>query len=134
MKQLKIEFPHDLIGMASSGLCLTHCLATPFLFAVHAEIRIHQEPHLQWWNLLDSIFLVISFFAVWRSGRTTSKPWLRWSLWISWSLLVLVILNEKLSLFLLVEEAIYIPSISLILFHLYNRKYCKCQKETCCAR
>ncbi|WP_350288640.1 MerC domain-containing protein [uncultured Croceitalea sp.] len=120
------------IGAIASVLCLIHCLATPFIFLVQAGVLAFENSHQQWWGLLDLVFLVISLLAVWRSGKTTSKPSLGLALWISWIFLAFIVLNEKLTLFQLPEETIYFPSLALVFFHLYNKKYCKCKGEECC--
>lgn len=124
MSTLRLISKSDLIGSSASFLCLIHCIATPFLFVAQAEISGHAEAHPMWWGLMDIVFLVISYFAVWWSGQTTTKPWIRYSLWISWIVLTMIILNEKLSVVELPEAIIYVPAISLIVLHLYNRKYC----------
>lgn len=120
------------IGIIASVLCLIHCLATPFIFVVQAGVLAYENSHRQLWGLLDLVFLIVSLLAVWWSGKTTSKPWIRLTLWISWIFLVFIVLNEKLTLFQLAEEAIYIPSLALVLLHLYNKKYCKCKGDECC--
>ena len=119
----------DLIGTAASTLCLIHCLATPFLFILPTAFAGHGEGFPLWWGVLDLVFLVISFFAVWWSGKTTSRAWIRTSLWVCWAALTFIILNEKLEALPLSEAAIYIPSLGLIGLHLYNRKYCQCADE-----
>ena len=120
----------NLIGAWASALCLIHCLTTPLLFVVQAGLVSHP----QWWGFLDVLFLAISLFAIYYSSKTTTKNWMRFALWTSWLFLTLIVLNEKLSLFPLVEEAIYIPSVALVFFHLYNRKYCQCEDEECCSQ
>ena len=124
MNTLRLISKSDLIGSSASFLCLIHCIATPFLFVAQAEISGHAEAHPMWWGLLDIVFLVISYFAVWWSGQTTTKSSIRYALWISWVVLTIIVLNEKLSIVELPETAIYLPAVSLIVLHLYNRKYC----------
>lgn len=134
MKTITITQKSDIIGSLASGLCLIHCLATPFLFAAHAN-HIHEHHHHShpfWWGLLDILFIGISFFAVLWSVRNTSSNWMKFALWISWSLLAFVILNEKLQLVFIPELFIFVPSILLVVFHLYNKKYCQCNNEDCC--
>lgn len=133
MAILQITSKSDMIGAMASSLCLVHCLATPFLFVAHAGLANHGENHPFWWGLLDVIFLVISFAAVWWTGKTTSKKWMRNSLWVSWTILALIVLNEKLSFLPILEEAIYAPTIALVFLHLYNRRYCHCGDDHCCA-
>lgn len=122
----------DSFGAIASGLCLLHCIATPILFAIQ-PMATHVEEAPIWWKSLDYIFLLLSFFAVYWSAKNSSKNWMKYALWTSWILLTLAILNEKLELFHLGELVVYIPAISLIGLHLYNRKYCQCADETCCA-
>ena len=124
MNTFRLTSKSDIIGSKASFLCLVHCVATPFLFVAQAEILGQGEAHPIWWGLLDVFFLIISYFAVWWSGQTTTKPWIRSALWISWIILAVIVLNEKLSVVPLPEVAIYFPAISLIVLHLYNRNYC----------
>lgn len=122
----------DFVGAFASGLCLVHCVAAPFLFVAHAGVAAYGDAHPLWWGFLDMVFLGISLAAVWWSARTTSKKWMRNALWISWSLLAIIVFNEKLSLFPLMEQAIYAPTIALIFLHIQNRKYCTCADAQCC--
>ncbi|MEO0571655.1 MAG: MerC domain-containing protein [Bacteroidota bacterium] len=124
MNTFRLISKSDIIGSTASFLCLVHCLVTPLLFVAQAEILGHGEAHPMWWGLLDVFFLVISYFAVWWSGQTTTKSWIRYALWISWIVLTVIVLNEKLAVVPLPESAIYMPALSLIVLHLYNRKYC----------
>lgn len=133
MNTLQLNAKSDLTGTLASALCLIHCIATPFIFVANAGVSEHIESHPQWWGILDIFFLAISFIAVWWSGKTTSKKTIGLGLWFSWLVLASIVINEKLSLFPLEEGAIYLPSISLIVLHLYNRKYCRCEDEKCCA-
>lgn len=121
----------DSIGAMASSLCLLHCIATPLLFAIQ-PISIHTEVTPVWWKSLDYIFLLFSFFAVFRSTKSSSKIWMKYALWISWIILTLAILNEKMELLHLGELLIYIPAIALVFLHLYNSKYCQCVDENCC--
>lgn len=133
MNVLQLKRKSDFIGISASTLCLIHCVATPFLFVAQAEI-LESSGTTQpfWWGLLDVIFLLVSYFAVWWSAVNTSKKWVANALWICWGILTLIVVNEKLSLFELPEQAIYIPTIGLIFFHLYNRKYGNhCEEDSC---
>ena len=86
-----------------------------------------------WWSFIDVVLLVVSFFAVFWAAKNTSKHWMKISLYSSWSLLALIILNEQLHVIHLTEYLIYIPAVALIGLHLYNRKYCQCAGDHCCA-
>ncbi|MEM1000261.1 MAG: MerC domain-containing protein [Bacteroidota bacterium] len=128
----------DTWGALASGLCLIHCVATPFIFIAHAGAHEHGHEHGHahasplWWGTIDIIFLAVSLLAVAWSARNTSKNWMRYALIGSWLGLALVIINEKVGLLHLPEEAIYLPALALVGLHLYNRRYCQCDEEECC--
>ena len=129
MTQIKSINPSsnsDIIGAAASSLCLIHCLATPLLFVAHTNVSYLAASKPQWWGILDYVFLFISLIAIIWSSKNTSKKWIGRALWVSWLVLTVIIINEKLALFTLIEEAVYIPTLALVFFHLYNRKYCNC--------
>lgn len=131
MKTSTITSKYDTIGALASGLCLIHCLATPLLFVAKSCSATCCSGAPSWWSFLDFAFLVISFFAVYRSAASTLKPWISKVLWISWTLLLLVILNEQIGWIHLPEYTIYIPALTLIVTHIYNLKYCQCEGEYC---
>ncbi|UJH67190.1 MerC domain-containing protein [Allomuricauda sp. SCSIO 65647] len=133
MALTKVINKSDWVGVFASGLCLVHCLATPFLFVAHANIGLHVENHPSWWGFLDIVFLLLSFFAVYWSAKNTSKKWVRYAFWCLWGMLALIVVNEKWALWHLAEEAIYLPSMGLVLLHLYNHRYCHCKDGDCCA-
>ncbi|WP_422858743.1 MerC domain-containing protein [Flagellimonas sp. S174] len=133
MTLAQVSLKSDWIGILASGLCLAHCLATPFLFMAHASIGVHGEAHPSWWGTLDIVFLVLSFFAVYWSIRKTSQSWIKFGFGIIWMLLALIVLNEKFEILHLPEAVIYPPTVGLIFLHFYNRRYCQCKDETCCA-
>ncbi|MDY8134869.1 MerC domain-containing protein [Aquimarina sp. 2201CG5-10] len=131
MNILHIRNNSDTLGIVASGLCLAHCLATPFLFIAHTGSIMLQDAHPVWWKLLDIVFLVFSFIAIRRSTKTTSKTKMKYAFWISWLLLLVIIINEKLSIVSLPEEMIYVASLSLVVLHFYNLKYCQCEQKCC---
>lgn len=122
----------DSLGAFSSGMCLIHCISTPFIFALQ-PLALADEAAPSWWKSLDYIFLAISFLAVYWSANNTPKRWLQYALWICWAALTFAILDEKMELFHLGEISVYFPALGLIGLHLYNRKYCQCAGEDCCA-
>ena len=131
-KLLGLELKSDVLGATASFLCLIHCFATPFLFVMHIGQRAHGHSQPFWWGTLDIIFICVSLFSVYWSARHSSKNWMKYALWGSWILLAFIIINEKFEMLELVEEFIFLPSISLVLLHIYNRKYCKCNEDDCC--
>jgi hypothetical protein len=123
----------DSIGVIASTLCLIHCIATPLIFIAQSCSFTHYNSVPTWWGYIDYLFLIISFFAVYRSTKITSLKWIKPALWLSFMLLLVVVLNEKNAWFGLNESFIYVPAISLIALHLYNKKYCQCNQNKCCA-
>lgn len=124
----------DTYGAIASTLCMLHCFATPLLFIAHASSKNHNGMAPTWWRSLDYLFLIISFFAVYRSTKTTTKKMMKSALWISWVALFIVIMNEKLELLHLPEFVTYIIAAILIIVHLYNLNYCQCKNDKCCTK
>lgn len=124
----------DLLGAVASGLCMLHCIATPLLFiAQSCSVNSCCESSPAWWSSIDYLFIGITFFAVYQSGKNTSRPWMKYALYAVWALLSLLVLNEKIAFFHISEWWKYLAAISLITLHLYNLKFCHCSEETCCA-
>ncbi|CAM1341316.1 MerC domain-containing protein [Tenacibaculum amylolyticum] len=122
----------DLAGILASSLCLVHCIFTPFLFVAQTQMACC-EAVPGWWGSIDYLFLAISFFAIYKSTKTTTKNWVKISFWLSWTALSIIIVNEHFGWFHLVEESIYVPALALIFLHFYNIKYCQCSGEKCCS-
>ena len=123
----------DNVGAIFSAFCVIHCVATPYIFLAQSSFFNCCDEVPVWWKFIDYFFLAISFIAVYRSTQTTTKNWIKPALWVSWLLLFVVIINEKLSMLPISENFIYVPTFSLIALHLYNKKYCQCNTDTCCA-
>ncbi len=121
----------DYIGAIAGTLCLIHCAITPFVFIAKACTDVCCESAPTWWKMIDFVFLIISFLAIYQTTKNTNKPWLNRAFWISWLALCLLIFNEQL-LWMKVDKLItYFPALLIIVFHLYSLKYCKCSKNTC---
>ncbi len=131
MNLLNLTSRSDIIGATASILCFVHCVATPFIFVAHAGLALGEESHPWWWGTLDIVFLVISFFAVYWSSRTTSKTWVKFAFWFFWLFLSLFLMNERLGFMHLSEELIYLPTVGLILLHFYNRRHCRHADDSC---
>lgn len=129
--RLSIQKP-DSIGAIASALCVVHCIITPFLFIAQSCSLHGCESAPTWWKSIDYIFLVISFFSIYQSTLTTSKKIMKHLLWSNWTLLFLLIINEKMQLFSISETITYIVAISLAGVHIYNLKYCQCENQKCC--
>jgi hypothetical protein len=122
----------DLFGLIASSLCMVHCLITPLIFVVQACTTSCCDAGPWWWSLIDYFFLVISLVAIYYSAKTTSLKWMPFALYLSWGVLTLLMLHERFYYFDIPHTVIYIPAFSLVFFHLYNRKYCTCEKVSCC--
>lgn len=122
----------DYLGAMASLLCLLHCIATPFVFVAKVCTRTCCSETPLWWMLIDYLFLIISFIAIYFASKNTSKQWIGIALWASWSVLLLIILNESVEIIALPEEAVYFPAFALIGLHIYNLRYCRCTDKGCC--
>lgn len=124
----------DYVGIVAGFLCLIHCVATPFIFIAKSCITTCCTETPYWWHTIDYIFLTISFIAIYKSTKTSQKSWIKIALWINWTALLYIIINEKLEFISLAHETIYIPSILIVFLHVYNLKFCQCQEEKCCTK
>lgn len=124
----------DLIGALASGLCMIHCLATPFLFVAKscttATSCCSNAPIA--WALIDYVFIFISFFAIVWTTKTTTKEWIKYALWVSWATAFILILDQRVGLIPVPEQGFYVPALLLVGLHVYNVKYCKCTTDDCC--
>lgn len=120
----------DWLGAAASGLCLIHCVITPFIFVAQAcsATCCHSSPW--WWSAIDGLFLVISWAAIRWSVRETSLNWIPAALYGTWGALVAVMINDKAGGVALGALA-YVPALVLVGLHLYNRRYCQCENTAC---
>ena len=125
----------DIVGAIASSLCIVHCLITPLVFIATTSTLNHEFIGIpKWWRNLDFLFLLISFIAIHRSTKTTSKKIMKPALWVSWGFLLLLTVNEKISLLNLPEYYTYIIAILLAGLHLYNLRYCQCKNDNCCIK
>lgn len=111
----------DLLGVMSGIMCLLHCIATPFMFLAYGSILSNDSVLVPaWWELMDVFFLLVSFIAVYKTTKWSVNDSLKFSFWLSWIALLIIVLNEKFYWFALAEWAIYIPGLVLVVLHLYN--------------
>jgi len=115
----------DIIGASSSGLCFMHCAMTPFLFVVNLSTAFYCNSKPIWWQLINYLFLALSFAAVLSVVKKSTKTWLVIALISSWTLWLVAILIETFEIVMIPEVLNYIPAFCLIALHLYNQKYCK---------
>ena len=120
----------DHLGVISGGLCMLHCFATPILFLSQATVISHDIPLL--WTGLNYLFLIVSFFAVYQSAQNSSNSTIKYFLFIAWTLLTGLILNEGFKIFHIEEFYTYLSATTLCGLHIYNLKYCTCKDDNCC--
>lgn len=117
----------DILGVAASGLCAIHCALTPLFFAAKPVLETtmgHHHHGSGFWASLDYIFLVLSLAAVWFSARHTIHKGIRKVLWGGWVLFAIGLLSEAFHF----HQGIwlmYLGSITLVVAHVYNHRYCK---------
>ena len=128
----RISFSFDSLGIVASSLCAIHCIATPFIFIAKACASTCCAEAPIWWILIDYIFLIVSFIAIYYTTRNTTVYWIKYTLWTFWTLLLFTIANHSLNVIYLPEKFIYIPAFTIIILHFYNLQFCKCQDEKCC--
>ncbi|MEM1120619.1 MAG: MerC domain-containing protein [Bacteroidota bacterium] len=121
----------DLFGMLASSLCMIHCLATPLIFVVQASATCSDVGPV-WWRTLDYLFLIVSFFAIQQSAKTTTAAWMPKAMYGAWILLAFLIINDSFHALPLPHASIYLPALSLVVLHVYNQKYYNCEAEECC--
>ena len=99
----------DAIGSLASTLCLIHCIVTPFIFITQACTMSCCADTPIWWQSIDYIFIVISFFAIYRSTQTSTNKIIKSLLWITWLIFFALILNKKLKsvIFILFRQKSY---------------------------
>ena len=120
----------DYIGAFAGILCIIHCIITPLLFLINAELATRQT--LFALQLTGYVFLIISFFAVYRSALNTTNNIVKVLFFFFWGALLFLILNETFGTFRIPETLTFISAFSLSALHIYNLKYCQCKDETCC--
>ena len=122
----------DTIGAIVSTLCVVHCLLTPLLFVAQSYTATHSHEAPFWWKNLDYLFILISVIAVYESIKKSTNKLIKAGLWMSWIMLFLLILNEKLVWIELDEIITYCVALTLSMLHIYNLNYCQCETENCC--
>ena len=134
MKRFAVDsqfFKSDALGAIASGLCILHCLATPFFFIASACSLSCCNNAPLWWQWMDYVFLGISFLAIKYATKSSSKGWVVQGLWVAWVALFVAIFNIKMEWIYLAENIKFIPAFALVGLHVYNMRYCRCEKECC---
>ena len=108
----------DYIGAISGILCIIHCIITPLLFLINSELATKQT--LFALQLIGYVFLIISFFAVYRSALNTTNKTVKVLFFLFWGALLFLILNESFGVFRIAETFTFISAFSLSALHIYN--------------
>jgi hypothetical protein len=128
MKSNLLKYFYDYLGIASSGLCLVHCLATPIMIFVqqyyhHSSLKESPDENGFYW---DYLFVFICFTAVYFTTQNINSRKIQVSFWGFFTLFATAILFEDD--FRNLQFVGYFSSIGLIITHFINIKYCrKCQ-------
>ncbi len=119
----------DKIGIVSAVLCSIHCLIVPVLFLVKVSwAQQHRTVSLPaWWELMDYVFMVISFTAVSHSAGHTPFKIIKIFLWIFWVVLMISIVFSSL-----LHWMAYFASAGLIITHFMNIKKIRQRNTTRC--
>ena len=111
----------DIVGATASILCIAHCILTPFLFAAQATVLSScWDLSPTWWRMIDFLFLVITFFAISYSAKSTLLKWTPTILYLLWALLAVLTINKFFQIVPLPHFLIYSSAIGLSVLHLYN--------------
>ena len=113
----EVDVKSDKIGIASAVLCSIHCLIVPVLYLVKVSwAEQHRSFTLPgWWELMDYVFMIISFTAVFHSAGHTPFKSIKFFLWTFWLVLMVSILFSNL-----LHWMAYIASAGLIITHFMN--------------
>ena len=89
---MKISTIHpDNIGATFSTLCVIHCFATPILFVTQSYMLVVPG----WWQALNYVFLLLSFFAVYKTSQNSSNQIVKILLYIFWGILATLLISEE---------------------------------------
>ena len=109
---------YDLVGIASSVLCIVHCIAMPF-----ALNWLHANPALghiggEWEHIVDFGFIGLCFWAVRHATLHSQIRFIKYLLWISFGLFALSILFAHHIAFF--QYLGWFASAGLVFSHLLN--------------
>ena len=73
MIKTQITTKPDIYGVTASTLCAIHCLAAPMLFLAQASLSAGHTEVPRWYQLIDYVFLLVSFLAILYAVKKSSK-------------------------------------------------------------
>ena len=114
MTQVKKIYWADKLGAISAFLCILHCLSVPTLLTL--GINFLNNP------VVAFLFILIAFISIFKVTKKRLKEPISIFMWISFfGFVISIIFEEKAPLF---EYTMFLFSISIILGHIYNMRYC----------
>ena len=128
----RLTIPYDNIGIIASVLCMIHCIGTPFLFFAKACVGTCCADSPIWWQVIDYLFLIISFTAIYFITKNTTIKWLKFVFWTTWFILFITLLDHSFAFNFTPKNFIYIPATLIVGLHFYNIKFCECNDTDCC--
>tara|TARA_B100000809_G_scaffold130660_1_gene128486 strand:+ start:17467 stop:17883 length:417 start_codon:yes stop_codon:yes gene_type:complete len=117
---LKFSLKADTIGVLTSTLCLIHCFIAPFIFMAWTASTVGSNATPNYWYVLDYLFLIVSFMAIYKATKKTKKTWVNFGFWSSWILLSAILINENLVFIETKETLIFVPTVAIIVLHIFN--------------
>ena len=133
MTSILTKIKPDAIGSLASTLCLIHCIATPFIFITQACTMSCCADAPIWWQSIDYIFIIISFFAIYKSTTTSTKLEYKDCFVVNMDFFFILILNKTIQIFYINNNFTFAAVFLLAILHLYNLRYCQCSDKDCCA-
>ncbi len=103
----------DIIGVIVSGLCIIHCIITPFVVIALGLTSHNHHPLFSWHGL----FLICALIALFLSIKGAAKG-VKIILWISFICMAVGMIFEHLGGAF--KVILYIGSIGLIIGHIKN--------------
>ena len=114
MTQVKKIYWADKLGAISAFLCILHCVSVPTLLTL--GINFLNNP------IVAFIFITIAFFSIYKVTKGRLKKTNSLFMWVAFiGFVISIVLEEQAPFF---EYAMFVCSISIILGHLYNMRYC----------
>ena len=117
----------DSIGILASSLCMIHCIGTPFLFVAKACTATCCSEAPIWWKIIDYIFLVVSFVAIYFINKNSSNQILKTTFWVCWFILLITIIDHSLNILNIPKNFVYFPAMLIVFLHFYNLRFCGCK-------
>ena len=117
---LKLRLKSDIVGILSSLLCMIHCFIAPFIYMAWTSSTAQRNYTSNYWYLIDYLFLIVSFWTIYKATKQTSKAWFRFGFWSSWILLSAILINEKINFTEISEALIFVPTFAIIVLHIFN--------------